>query len=216
LLQAFAAEGGAEMPPRKPRLKVIRRLGTALPGLTRKQPEWKTYPPGQHGPAGKRRKASTYKARLEEKQKLRYNYGVSERQLRHAFERAAKEPGPTGENLLALLERRLDNVVFRLGIAPTIPAGRQLVSHGHIRVNGRRLDRASYLVEIGDTITVSDKARNNTAVMQAVKRGPEIKLPSFLALDPNDPFSGRVIGPPSRNDVSLVVDEAAIVEFYAR
>jgi small subunit ribosomal protein S4 len=204
------------MPPRKPRLKVIRRLGTALPGLTRKQPEWKTYPPGQHGPGGKRRKASTYRTRLEEKQKLRWNYGISERQLRRYFEAASKEAGPTGENLLAFLERRLDNVVFRLGITPTIPAARQLVAHGHIRVNGKRLDRTSYLVQIGDTITVSDKARNNPAVMQAVKRGPELRLPSFLALDPNDPFVGRVIGRPARPDVSLIVDEAAIVEFYAR
>lgn len=204
------------MPPRKPRLKVIRRLGTALPGLTRKQPEWKTYPPGQHGPGGKRRKASTYRTRLEEKQKLRWNYGISERQLRRYFEVASKEAGPTGENLLALLERRLDNVVFRLGIAPTIPAARQLVAHGHVRVNGKRLDRTSYLVEIGDTVTVSDKTRNNPAVMQAVKRGPELRLPSYLALDPDDGFTGRVIGRPARTDVSLIVDEAAIVEFYAR
>ena len=206
------------MPPRKPRLKVIRRLGTALPGLTRKQPEWKTYPPGQHGASGggKRRKASTYKMRLEEKQKLRYNYGVSERQLRKYFEMAAKQPGPTGENLLAILERRLDNVVFRLGITPTIPAARQLVAHGHIRVNNRRLDRGSYLVEIGDTITVSDKAKQNPAVMKAVERGPEIRLPSYLVIDPNDKFTGRMVGPPTRPDVSLVVDEAAIVEFYAR
>jgi small subunit ribosomal protein S4 len=204
------------MPPRKPRLKTIRRLGTALPGLTRKQPEWKTYPPGQHGPSVRRRKASTYKTRLEEKQKLRYNYGVSERQLRKYFERASKESGPTGENLLALLERRLDNVVFRLGITPTIPAARQLVSHGHVRVNGRRVDRASYVVEIGDSITVSDKARKNPAVIHAVERGPEIRLPSFLAIDPDDKFTGRVIGPPARTDVSLIVDEAAIVEFYAR
>ncbi len=204
------------MPPRKPRVKVIRRLGTPLPGLTRKQPEWKTYPPGQHGPGGRRRKPSTYKTRLEEKQKLRWNYGVSERQLRRYFDRAIKESGPTGENLLALLERRLDNVVFRLGLAPTIPAARQLVSHGHVRVNNHRLDRASYLVEIGDTITVGNKARNNPAVMQAVKHGPEIRLPSYLVLDPDDPFTGRVVGPPARNDVSLLVDEAAIVEFYAR
>jgi small subunit ribosomal protein S4 len=204
------------MPPRKPRLKVIRRLGTALPGLTRKAPEWKTYPPGQHGVSPKRKKSSTYRTRLEEKQKLRYNYLISERQLRRYFEHAAKEAGPTGENLLALLERRLDNVVFRLGIAPTIPAARQLVAHGHVRVNGRRLDRASYQVEVGDTVTVGEKARKNATVQSNVERGPEVRLPSFLALDPDDKFTGRVIGKPERNDVSLVVDEAAIVEFYAR
>lgn len=204
------------MPPRKPRLKTIRRLGTALPGLTRKQPEWKTYPPGQHGAAMQRRKTSTYRMRLQEKQKLRYNYLISERQLRRYFERAATEAGPTGENLLALLERRLDNVVFRLGIAPTIPAARQLVAHGHVRVNGRRLDRPSYLVEAGDTITVSEKTRKNATVQSNVERGPEVRLPSFLAIDPDDKFTGRVIGKPDRHDVSFIVDEAAIVEFYAR
>jgi small subunit ribosomal protein S4 len=204
------------MPPRKPRLKVIRRLGTALPGLTRKQPEWKTYPPGQHGVSVKRKKASTYRMRLEEKQKLRWNYLISERQLRRYFERASKETGATGENLLAHLERRLDNVVFRLGIAPTIPAARQLVSHGHVRVNNRRLDKPSYQVAIGDTITVDEKTRRNATVQSNVERGPEVRLPSFLAIDPDDKFTGRVIGQPARSDVSFVVDEAAIVEFYAR
>ena len=204
------------MPPRKPRLKVIRRLGTALPGLTHKQPEWKTYPPGQHGVSVKRKKASTYRMRLEEKQKLRWNYLISERQLRRYFERASKEAGATGENLLAHLERRLDNVVFRLGIAPTIPAARQLVSHGHVRVNNRRLDKPSYQVATGDTITVDEKTRKNATVQSNVERGPEVRLPSFLALDPDDKFTGRVIGTPARSDVSFVVDEAAIVEFYAR
>ena len=204
------------MPQRGPRLKRIRRLGTPLPGLTRKEPEWKTYPPGAHGPEPKRRRPSDYRARLDEKQKLRWNYGVSERQLRTYFEQAARSGGVTGEALLALLERRLDNVVFRLGFTPTIPAARQLVAHGHIRVNGARVDRPGFLVQPGHQVSVSPKSREIPDVAAAVERGPEVRIPGFLALDPGDRFTGRVVATPMRGDVPFVVDEAAIVEFYAR
>ncbi|HEU0053470.1 MAG TPA: 30S ribosomal protein S4 [Longimicrobium sp.] len=205
------------MPERGPRLRHIRRFGTPLPGLSRKEPDWKQYPPGQHGQGGQRRKKqSEYGRQLMEKQKLRLNYGVSERQLRNYLARALHAPGVTGESLLALLERRLDNVVFRLGIAPTIPSARQLVGHGHVRVNGKKVDRSGYLVEVGDVVTVSDKARDNPGVIDSVQRGPQVRLPGFLALDPSDKFTGRVVTTPSRPDVPLVVDEAAVVEFYAR
>jgi len=204
------------MPQRGPRLKRIRRLGTPLPGLTRKAPEWKSYPPGAHGPDPKRRRKSDYRARLDEKQKLRWNYGVSERQLRTYFEQAARSGGVTGEALLALLERRLDNVVFRLGFAPTIPAARQLVAHGHIRVNGARVDRAGFLVQPGHQVSVSERGRAISDVVEAVERGPEVRLPGYLALDPGDRFTGRVVATPMRGDIPFVVDEAAIVEFYAR
>lgn len=204
------------MPQRGPRLKRIRRLGTPLPGLTRKAPEWKSYAPGAHGPEGKRRKTSAYRMRLDEKQKLRWNYGVSERQLRTYFDAAARSGGVTGEVLLSLLERRLDNVVFRLGFAPTIPAARQLVAHGHIRVNDARVDRAGFLTRVGDGVSVSPRARQIADVVQSVEHGPEVKLPGYLAIDPTDRFSGRVVATPMRADVPLVVDEAAIVEFYAR
>lgn len=199
-----------------PRLKVIRRLGTPLPGLTRKEPDWKHYPPGAHGGTRRRGKPSGYRLRLEEKQKLRWNYGISERQLRGYFERAARQPGATGENLLTLLERRLDNVVFRLGLAPTIPAARQRVAHGHIHVVGRRVDRAGYLVRPGDTVSVSKRGRGIPDVKTAVEHGPELRLPTFLTFDPGDAFAGRVLGLPARGDVPIQVDEAAIVEFYAR
>jgi small subunit ribosomal protein S4 len=205
---------------RGPRLKAVRRLGTPLPGLTRKTSDKKPYPPGQHGPTGGggrgRRKQSEYGRQLLEKQKLRLNYGVSERQLRNYMANAVKQGGKTGEALLALLERRLDNVVFRLGFAATIPAARQLVAHGHVRVDGRRVDRPAMLVDVGQRIAVSDRARNMPEVQNSVEHGPQVRLPGYLAIDPDNKYSGRVIAAPMRGDVPLIVDDAAVVEFYAR
>lgn len=200
-----------------PRLKVIRRLGTPLPGLTQKDAERKPYPPGEQGVGRRRRRRkSEYRERLEEKQKVRFNYGVTEGQLRRYFEKAKQHTGATGEAFLELLERRLDNVVFRLGFARTIPAARQLVVHGHVRVNGRRVDRPGYAVEIGERITLAERARKNPHVKESVESGPQVTLPSYLELDPSDPYEGRVVNLPTRSDVPLVVDESAIVEFYAR
>ena len=135
------------------RLRVTRRLGD-LPGLTRKAAK-RSYPPGQHGQA--RRKRSEYAIRLEEKQKLRFNYGVSERQLVRYVKKARAQDGSTGTNLLKLLENRLDNVCFRLGFGPTIPGARQLVNHGHVTVNGRVVDIASYQCKSGDVIAIREK-----------------------------------------------------------
>ena len=206
------------MPVRTPRLKVLRRFGVALPGLTRKDHERRPYPPGQHGQsATRRRKVSEFRRLLDEKQKVRFNYGVTESQLRRYFARAQRLPGKTGENLLALLERRLDNVVFRLGFAPTIPAARQLVSHGHVRVNGAKVDRAGYQVAPGEQISLPfGRVRERPSVLAAVEHGPEVRLPSFLALDPDDRFAGRVIATPARADTPFPVVDPAIVEFYAR
>jgi small subunit ribosomal protein S4 len=206
------------MPKSRPRLKIIRRFGVQLPGLTRKSAEKKPYPPGQHGQSQtKRRKTSEFRRLLEEKQKVRFNYGVSEGQIRRYLGLARKMPGRTGDNLLAVLERRLDNVVFRMGFAPTIPAARQLVSHGNIRVNGKKLDRPSYLAESGDEVAVAPgKTRERVQLMEAVERGPQLRLPSYIALDPADKFSGRVIGTPMKTDVPFPVNASALVEFYAR
>jgi small subunit ribosomal protein S4 len=204
------------MTQRGPRLRVIRRLGTPLPGLSRKEAERRPYPPGVHGPATTRRRKSEYRRRLEEKQKVRFHYGVSESQLRRYFARAGGRPEAEGKTRLELLERRLDNVAFRLGFAATIPAARQLVGHGHVRVTGRRVDRPAYLVEVGDEISLSARARRMPAVAESVEHGPEVRLPSYLQLDPDDRFTGRVTGRPTREDIPVVVDEAAIVEFYAR
>lgn len=198
-----------------PRLKKIRRLGTPLPGLTRKRADRNDYPPGEHGPRNSRRKISEYRRRLEEKQKVKLNYGLSERQMRRYFRNAARGRGVTGDLLFAALERRLMNVVFRAGMAPTGPAARQLVSHGHIHVDGRRIDRPSYPVEIGQVITLSPKMRQNVHVLEAIERGPEVQLPSYLVRT-DDGLLCRVVATPLRADVPIIVDDRAIVEFYAR
>lgn len=202
------------------RVKVIRRFGTPLPGLTRKAPREEAAAGGaraRSGGAARRppKKKSEYGRRLEEKQKVRYHYGITERQLRNLFAAARRHAGVTGHNLLALLERRLDNVVFRLGFAPTIPAARQLVSHGHILVNGRRVSFPAQAVDEGDEVSVTARARTMPGVASAVDSGPLVAVPSFLTRG-EDGFTGRVSGAPAREDVPFIVDETAIVEFYAR
>jgi small subunit ribosomal protein S4 len=208
--------GGGDVPRRRPRLKVVRRLGTVLPGLTRKVVKRKPYPPGAHGPARSRRRKSNYGEQLEEKQKVRFHYGITETQLRRDLALAARQPGPTGRNLFALLERRLDNIIFRLGWAPTIPAARQLVAHRHVLVNDGRVNRAGYRVEVGDTVALSRRGRQLSSVAEAIEQAPHRGRPSYLALDPEDRFVGRVVKNPARTDVPFPVDDAAIVEFYAR
>lgn len=145
---------------RGPRLRVVRRLGD-LPGLTRKAAR-RSYPPGQHGQA--RKKRSEYAVRLEEKQKLRFNYGLTERQLVRYVRKARRVSGSTGQSLLQMLEMRLDNTVFRLGMAPTIPAARQLVNHGHITVNGRVVSIPSYQCRPGEEIGVKNQDRSRRLV----------------------------------------------------
>lgn len=197
----------------RPRLKIIRRLGTPLPGLTRKAPEeWKAYPPGAHGGSGggkRKARPSTYRLRLEEKQKLRFNYGISESQLRRYFERAASSGGVTGEALLALLERRLDNVVFRLGLAPTVPAARQLVAHGHVRVDGARVDRPGYLTRTGETVSMGPRGRAIPDVVSAVEQGPQVRLPGYAGRPFHlDTWRDLMIG-----KLSLDLDRLAVESF---
>ena len=135
-----------------PRVKVMRALGVDLPGLSRKSIERRPYPPGEHGKAH-RRKESVYGIQLKEKQKLKMNYGLTERQMRRLVKKARSSKLATGTRMLQLLESRLDNVVFRAGFAATIPSARQLVNHGHFMVNGRRVDIASYQVRSGDVLS---------------------------------------------------------------
>ena len=194
---------------RGPRLRIVRRLGD-LPGLTTKTTE-RLYPPGQHGPAKATKKSSTseYGIRLQEKQKLRYNYGVTEKQLLSYVRRARRAKGPTGEVLLQMLEMRLDSVVFRLGFAPTIRAARQYVSHGLIKIDGKRVNIPSYNCTPGETITST-----STPVVENCKTFGGT-IPSHLSVDANK-TTGTIQRAITRSQIALTVNELLIIEFYSR
>ncbi|HEY9614346.1 30S ribosomal protein S4 [Allocoleopsis sp.] len=196
---------------RGPRLRVVRRLGD-LPGLTRKTPR-RAYPPGQHGQA--RRKRSEYAIRLEEKQKLRFNYGISEKQLLRYVRKARRATGSTGQSLLQMLEMRLDNTVFRMGMGGTIPAARQLVNHGHVTVNGRVVNIASYQCRPGDVIGVKNTERSKRLAQQNLEYPGLANLPSHLEFDKNN-LTGKVNGVIDREWVALQINELLVVEFYSR
>ncbi|WP_448570366.1 30S ribosomal protein S4 [Trichothermofontia sp.] len=196
---------------RGPRLRIVRRLGE-LPGLTRKSPR-RAYPPGQHGQT--RKKKSEYAIRLEEKQKLRYNYGLSERQLLRYVRKARRATGSTGLVLLQLLEMRLDNTVFRMGMAPTIPSARQLVNHGHVCVNGRVVDIPSYNCKPGDVITVRDRDASRKLVQQNLEYPGLSNIPSHLEFDKNT-LVGKVNSVIEREWVALAINELLVVEYYSR
>lgn len=196
---------------RGPSLRVVRRLGE-LPGLTRKTPR-RSYPPGQHGQA--RKKRSEYAIRLEEKQKLRFNYGVSEKQLVRYMKKARKAAGSTGQVLLQLLEMRLDNTIFRLGMAGTIPGARQLVNHGHVTVNGRVVNIASYQCRPGDVIGIRDQDKSRRLVQTNMEYPGLANLPSHLEFDKNS-LVGKVNGTIEREWVALNINELLVVEYYSR
>lgn len=196
---------------RGPRLRITRRLGD-LPGLSRKQAR-RAYPPGQHGQ--NRKKRSEYAVRLEEKQKLRFNYGLSEKQLLRYVRRARRVTGSTGQVLLQLLEMRLDNTVFRLGMAPTIPAARQLVNHGHVTVNGKVLNIPSYQVRPGEMIGVRANDGSKKLVEANLQYPGLANLPSHLEFDKNK-LEGKVNGVVEREWVALQVNELLVVEYYSR
>jgi small subunit ribosomal protein S4 len=196
---------------RGPRLRIVRRLGV-LPGLSRKDPK-RAYPPGQHGQA--RRKRSEYAIRLEEKQKLRFNYGITERQLLRYVKRARRVTGSTGQVLLQLLEMRLDNTIFRLGMAPTIPAARQAVNHGHITVNGRVVDIASYNCRSGDLIGVRNREASREMIKANLQNPGLANVPSHLSFD-KEKLEGTVSGTIEREWVALQINELLVVEYYSR
>jgi small subunit ribosomal protein S4 len=189
----------------------VRRLGD-LPGLTRKNAR-RQYPPGEHGQS--RRKRSEYAIRLEEKQKLRYNYGVTEKQLVRYVKKARRATGSTGLVLLQLLEMRLDNTIFRLGMAPTIPGARQLVNHGHITVNGRTVDIASYQCRPGDEIAVKNSDRSRNLVKANLENPGLANLPAHLEFN-KDNLTGKVNGIVEREWVALNINELLVIEYYSR
>jgi small subunit ribosomal protein S4 len=196
---------------RGPRLRVVRRLGD-LPGLTRKSAR-KAYPPGQHGQA--RKKKSEYCIRLEEKQKLRFNYGVTERQLLRYVKKARRAAGSTGQVILQQLEMRLDNTAFRLGIGPTIPAARQVVNHGHLTVNGRVVSIPSYQCRPGDVIGVRSREASKKLVEGNLEFPGLANLPAHLTFDKSK-LEATVHGVIEREWVALNVNELLVVEYYSR
>jgi small subunit ribosomal protein S4 len=174
----------------------------------------RAYPPGQHGQA-RRRKRSDYGEQLREKQKVKRIYGLAERQFRGYYYRASRMKGVTGENLIQLLERRLDNVVYRMGFACDHAEGRQLVLHGHFTVNGRRVNIPSYLVRSGDVVVVKEKSRTITRVVDSLAAVDRRGVPAWLDVDKND-FKGTVKALPARTDVTMDIREQLIVELYSK
>ena len=200
---------------RGPRLRKVRALGIQLPGLTRKEPSRRTSAPGEQGVMRRRRRISTFRMQLQEKQKIRFNYGLSEKQLRAYYRKASRSPGETGKLLLQLIERRLDNIVARGGFAPTIPAARQLVNHGHVTVNGRKVDIASYQIRVGDTVSLREKSRDLKIVVDHITQGSGIGIPSYLESDPKArKITIKTL--PAREDVPVEVEERMVVEFYSK
>ena len=202
--------------------KLCRREGTKLflkgsRCLTEKcAVEKRNYAPGQHGQAAsRRRKASQYSRQLREKQKVKRIYGLTERQFRNTFERINREPGVTGSNLLVALELRLDNVVYRMGYAPSRKAARQLVGHGHVQVNGRRVDVPSYRVQPGDEVRVAPASKDLEVVAVALDLASKGQTVSWLAVD-RDARTGRITERPTRDTIPVAAEEQLIVELYSK
>ncbi len=177
--------------------------------------ERRSYPPGQHGPVQLRVKLSDYGIRLREKQKVKRIYGVSEKQMRKYYDMAVNMPGQAGHNLLQLLERRLDNVVYRLGFAQSRAQARQMVNHGFFLVNGRTVDIPSFLVKPGDVIELKVKYRSNPQIQENLEVRVQRGLPTWLEIEVEN-FRGRVKSLPTREDITIPIHESYIIEFYSR
>jgi small subunit ribosomal protein S4 len=205
-----------------PVCRLCRREGTKLflkgtKCFTEKCPvERRPYAPGQHGQTtARRRKSSEYAKQLREKQKVKRIYGVSEQQFRNTFERVAKLPGVTGHNLLAALESRLDNIVYRMGFASSRKAARQLIRHRHVEVNQKSVDVPSYLVKPGEEVRVRMKSREQASILMAMDQSSRGAPLSWIAVD-RDTFSGRMLERPARENIPIAAQEQLIVELYSK
>jgi small subunit ribosomal protein S4 len=175
--------------------------------------ERRNYPPGAHGQA--RTRFSEFALRLREKQKLKRIYGLLEKQFSQYFEMAERMAGITGENLLVLLERRLDNVVYRLGFSSSLAQARQLVLHGHIEVNGRVVTIPSYLLEVGQVVSINEKSRQKKVIVEAIELAQRRGVPSWMSLE-REQFRGSLRSLPARSDLTMPISEKLIVEHYSR
>jgi len=196
-----------------PRTKIARKFGEPIFGPD-KVLEKKNYPPGMHGSTKKRRKVSEYGVQLQEKQKAKFIYGMLERQFSNLFEKASRMQGVTGVTLLQLLESRLDNVVYRLGIAPTRAAARQLVSHRHISVNGKIVNIPSFSLKPGDVVAVREKSKSLEVITDSLSTNRYSKY-SWLEWD-KDQLIGKYLNNPERSDIPENIKEQLIVELYSK
>ncbi|MEM9855792.1 MAG: 30S ribosomal protein S4 [Bacteroidota bacterium] len=197
---------------RGPKTKIARRFNEPIFGAS-KALQKKSYPPGQHG-RNRRRKQSEYAIQLGEKQKAKYTYGVLERQFANLFDRASRKSGITGEILLQLLEARLDNIIFRLGVAPTRRAARQLVLHKHITVNGTIVNIPSFSVRVGDIIAVRERSKSLEVVTDSLTSNAQNRFP-WLEWDGAE-LSGKVVAMPQRDEIPENINEQLIVELYSK
>lgn len=196
-----------------PRVRISRRFGLPIFGPS-KYLERRNYGPGMHGPKS-RRKHTEYALGLIEKQKLRYYYGLLERQFRGVYEKARKRRGVTGEQMLQILETRLDNVVFHLGFANTRPASRQMVAHGHVRVNGRKVSIPSYALRVNDVVEVKDSNVARQLAAKNLESATSRAVPDWLSLN-KEALKGVVMRVPTREEIQPIANEQAVVEFYSR
>ena len=194
-----------------PKTRIARKFGEPIYGPD-KYFEKRNTPPGQHGLASKRKKTKEYGTQLKEKQKVKYMYGVLERQFRNTYEKAARMKGQTGVNLVLLLESRLDNIVYRLGIAPTRPAARQLVLHRHIRLNGKICNVPSTQVKAGDVVAVRERSRSLEVIQESIASG---KKYSWLEFDAAN-LTGKYLNVPVREEVPETINEQLIVDLYSK
>ncbi len=195
-------------------VKQSRKLGIALSNKANKFMERRPYGPGQHG-KGKRMKVSEYALQLKEKQKMKYIYGVLERQFRNYFEKATHMKGKTGDNLVKLLELRLDNVIYRMGFAPTRRSARQLVTHGHFRINKQKVNIPSYQLKAGDMISVREKSRQLDIIHNAMKRVKDASMYTWVSLD-KATMEGSFLRVPEREEIPMLANEQLVVELYSK
>ena len=199
---------------RGPRVRICRALNSPIPGLTSK-PLKRKYPPGVHGLRSGR--PSDYKVRLQEKQKLRYHYGVLEKQFKRYVREAARRKGPTGSNLISMLESRLDNIIYQVGLAPSIPAARQMVVHGHIAVDGERVDRPSYSVKVGQVIGLHQRTKRRCA--KFLEERSELtgrrNRPSYIEFN-DEKLEAKLVVVPRGEDLPFEVNTQLVVEFYSQ
>jgi small subunit ribosomal protein S4 len=196
-----------------PRTRISRRFGVPIFGPS-KYLDRRNYAPGVHGQKS-RRKTTEFALALMEKQKLRHYYGLMEKQFRGVYEKAVRRRGVTGEQMLQILETRLDNVVFQIGFATTRAQARQMVGHGHVKVNGRKVDISSYALKVGDVIEVKESTVSKQLATKAIEGSTSRVVPDWLSVDKNI-FKGVVMRVPTREEIQPIANEQAVVEFYSR